>query len=200
MQYISDIDLKAEMLRRRRANYVRLNGGFPIPLAGAVYWLALGIAGYVLDLSSWSQLAFFATGAIFPLALLLAKLFKNNFMKDKGIVDSVLIPTFIGMLLFWPIMIAAVKTEPQLIPLILAIGMSIHWPVIGWSYGRAAMFSAHSILRAIIVLYLWFAFPEARLTWLPFSVGIIYFLTVLAILIDTKYFIKTNPNPMETVL
>ena len=200
MQYISDIDLKAEMLRRRRANYVRLNGGFPIPLAGAVYWLALGISGYVLDLSSWSQLAFFATGAIFPLALLLAKLFKNNFMKDKGIVDSVLIPTFIGMLLFWPIMIAAVKTEPQLIPLILAIGMSIHWPVIGWSYGRAAMFSAHSILRAIIVLYLWFAFPEARLTWLPFSVGIIYFLTVLAILIDTKYFIKTNPNPMETVL
>ena len=200
MQYISDIDLKAEMLRRRRANYVRLNGGFPIPLAGALYWLTLGIAGYVLDLSSWSQLAFFATGAIFPLALLLAKLFKNNFMKDKGIVDSVLIPTFIGMLLFWPIMIAAVKTEPQLIPLILAIGMSIHWPVIGWSYGRAAMFSAHSILRAIIVLYLWFAFPEARLTWLPFSVGIIYFLTVLAILIDTKYFIKTNPNPMETVL
>ena len=200
MQYISDIDLKAEMLRRRRANYVRLNGGFPIPLAGALYWLTLGIAGYVLDLSIWSQLAFFATGAIFPLALLLAKLFKNNFMKDKGIVDSVLIPTFIGMLLFWPIMIAAVKTEPQLIPLILAIGMSIHWPVIGWSYGRAAMFSAHSILRAIIVLYLWFAFPEARLTWLPFSVGIIYFLTVLAILIDTKYFIKTNPNPMETVL
>ena len=200
MQYISDIDLKAEMLRRRRANYVRLNGGFPIPLAGALYWLTLGIAGYVLDLSSWSQLAFFATGAIFPLALLLAKLFKNNFMKDKGIVDSVLIPTFIGMLLFWPIMIAAVKTEPQLIPLILAIGMSIHWPVIGWSYGRAAMFSAHSILRAIIVLYLWFAFPEARLTWLPFSVGIIYFLTVLAILIDTKYFIKTNPNQMETVL
>lgn len=200
MQHISDIDIKAEILRRRRANYVRLNGGFPIPLAGALYWLTLGIAGYVLDLSSWSQLAFFATGAIFPLALLLAKLFKSNFMKDKGIVDSVVIPTFIGMLLFWPIMIAAVKTEPQLIPLLLAIGMSIHWPVIGWSYGRAAMFSAHSILRAIIVIYLWFAFPEARLTWLPFSVGIIYFLTVLAILIDTKYFIKTNPNPMGTVL
>ena len=135
MQYISDIDLKAEMLRRRRANYVRLNGGFPIPLAGALYWLTLGIAGYALDLAIWSQLAFYASGAIFPLALLLAKLFKNNFMKDKGIVDSVLIPTFIGMLLFWPIMIAAVKTEPQLIPLILAIGMSIHWPVIGWSYG-----------------------------------------------------------------
>ena len=70
MQHISDIDLKAEMLRRRRANYVRLNGGFPIPLAGALYWLTLGIAGYALDLAIWSQLAFYASGAIFPLALL----------------------------------------------------------------------------------------------------------------------------------
>jgi len=131
---ISNIELKTLLLERRQASYVRLKGGFPIPLAGAVYWLALGIAGYGLDLASWSQLAFYGSGAIFPLALIFAKIFKNNFMKDKGIVDSVLIPTFIGMLLFWPIMIAAVKTEPQLVPLILAIGMSIHWPVIGWSY------------------------------------------------------------------
>ncbi|MEP6342308.1 MAG: hypothetical protein ABJ275_03260 [Maricaulaceae bacterium] len=187
MNNISDTDLKAEILHRRQASYIRLNGGFPIPLAGALYWLILGISGYYLNLANWAQLAFFGSGAIFPIALLFAKIFKNNFMKDKGIVDSVLLPTFISMLLFWPIMIAAVKTEPELVTIILAIGMSLHWPVIGWSYGRATLFSAHSIIRAVIVLYLWLAFPEARLTWLPFSVAIIYTLTVIALLFDVKY-------------
>lgn len=187
---ISDADMKADLLRRRHASYIRLRGGFPIPLAGAVYWFALAIAGLSLDLAHWSQLAFFGSGAIFPLALLMAKIFKNNFMKDKGIVDSVLLPTFISMLLFWPMLIAAIKTEPELVTLILAIGMSLHWPVIGWSYGRSALFSAHAIFRALIVLFLWFYVPDARLTWLPLSVGIIYLITVLAIFLDVKQLTK----------
>lgn len=183
---LTDDLLKEELLKRRRASYIRLKGGFPIPLAGAIYWFALGIAGYSLSIGPWSQFAFFASGAIFPLALLLAKFFKNNFMKDKNVVDSVLLPTFISMLLFWPMLIATVRTEPELISLILAIGMSIHWPVIGWSYGRAALFSAHSLIRAFIVLLIWFYFPEARLTWLPFSVSLIYVLTVIAIYLDAE--------------
>ena len=177
--------LKTALHKDRLDTYVRLRGGFPLPLAGAVYWLALGIAGYYLPLAPWFQLALFGSGAIFPIGLLFAKIFKNNFMKDKQAAGDVILPALIGMLLFWPMLVAAMKTEPQLAIIILAIGMSIHWPVIGWSYGRTALYSAHSIVRALVVLWIWMTMPEARLTILPFAVAAIYLVTVLAILWDT---------------
>lgn len=42
-------ELRAAVRRDQLACFVRLKGGFAFPLAGAVYRLALGIAGYSLD-------------------------------------------------------------------------------------------------------------------------------------------------------
>ncbi len=178
--------LRTALLHERLTSYVRLKGGYPIPLAGTVYWAALGIAGFYLELAPWSFVAFLGTGAIFPLALAFAALFKNGFMKEKTAVTDVLVPTFISMLLFWPMIIAAVRVAPEMVPLILAIGLSLHWPVIGWSYGRTALFTAHAVLRAGIVLAIWIMMPDARLTILPLSVAAVYLATVVAIFVDSK--------------
>ena len=177
--------LKEELLAERRASYARLSGGFPIPLAGAVYWGALGYAGSFLPLKSWIVVAFWGSGAIFPLALLFAAIFRNGFMKDRTAVDTLLAPAFIGMLLFWPMAAAALQVAPELTPLILAIGMSMHWPAIGWMYGRPQLYSAHSIVRAALATAIWFVYPEERLTWLPYSVAAVYLVTVIAIVIDS---------------
>lgn len=182
----SDLDaLKTALKADRLGSYVRLRGGYPIPLAGAIYWGVLGVLGYRLDLGQWAFVAFLGSGAIFPLALLMAKVFNNPFMKDKTATGSVLLPAFISMLLFWPMIVAAAGTAPELVPLILAIGMSGHWPVIGWSYGRTSIYAAHAIVRAAVVLYLWTNFPEQRLTWLPLAVAAVYLTTVAAIYIDS---------------
>lgn len=179
-------DLKAKLLADRLASYYRLRGGFPIPLAGALYWAILAYLGQMMEFSDWAMAALWGSGAIFPVALILAKLFKNNFMKDKSAVLSVLPPTLISMLLFWPMLVVVTKTEPSLFPAVLAIGMSIHWPVIGWSYGRSALFSTHAIIRAVVVAYIFFTFPDKTQTLLPLAVAIIYLLTVGAILFDTR--------------
>ena len=178
--------LIAALKEERLGNYIKLRGGFPLPLAGAFYWLALGVLGYYLPFQTWFMAALFGTGIIFPLGLLIAKIFKNNFLKEKQVVSGIILPAFIGMLLFWPMLIASMKVAPQLAVLILAIGLSIHWPIIGWSYNRTALYSAHSVIRALAVFSIWTTMPDARLTYLPFSVAGIYFLTVLAILIDTS--------------
>jgi hypothetical protein len=180
-------NLKAALLADRLATYKRLRGGFPIPLAGAVYWGVLGWLGTRLNLDQWCMAAFFGSGLIFPMALLFAKLFRNPFMKDRSAAGDVLLPAFIAMLLFWPMVVAAMQVAPALAPLILAIGMSLHWPAIGWSYGRTALYSAHSIVRAIAVLLIWLWMPEARLTLLPLAVAGIYLVTVLAIFIDSAW-------------
>lgn len=178
-------ELKAAVLADRRAAYKRLRGGFPIPLAGVAYWGVLAWLGTVTDIETWCMAAFLGSGAIFPMALLFAALFRNPFMKDKTATGDVLLPAFISMLLFWPMIVAAVKVAPELVPLILAIGMSLHWPVIGWSYGRTGLYSAHSIVRAVVCLLIWLWMPEARFTLLPLAVAGIYLLTVIAIVIDS---------------
>ena len=177
--------LRAALLADRLAAYKRLRGGFPIPLAGMVYWGVLAWLGTILTVHSWCMIAFIGSGTIFPMALVFAAIFRNPFMKDKTAAGDVLLPAFIAMLLFWPMVIAAMQVAPQLVPLILAIGMSLHWPVIGWSYGRTGLYSAHAIVRAIVCLAIWLWLPEARFTLLPLAVAAVYLLTVIAIFVDS---------------
>lgn len=174
-------ELRAAVRRDQLASFTRLKGGFPFPLAGAAFWLGLGVAGYYLPLQKWNLAAFIFSGAIFPLAVLLSKIFRSDFMKDKTATGDVLGPAFVSMLLFYPIAFAAFAQAPQLVPLVLAIGMSQHWPIIGWSYGKPALYSAHAIVRALGAFAIWTWLPEGRLTLLPFWVAAVYLATVAAI-------------------
>ena len=181
------MSLKSDLLLERRQSYVRLRGGYPLPLAGAIWWLALAAAGHFgVPQRLWIFGAVVSSGLIFPLALLLAKILKCDFMKDRTAVSDVLLPAFVSMLLFWPMAISAWWSYPALVPLILAIGMSIHWPVVGWMYGKTALYSAHAVVRAITAFIIWNWDPSGRMTLLPLSVAIIYGLTVLAILWDCR--------------
>jgi hypothetical protein len=180
-------DLKQALFIDREASFFRLRGGYPIPLAGATWWAFLGTMGYLMrSHGQWILLAFVTSGAIFPLALLFARLFKVDFLHDKTAVTDLLFPAFTSMLLFWPIAMSAFSTYPQIVPLILAIGMSIHWPVIGWMYGRTAIFTTHAVVRAIVCFVLWNWWPASRFTILPFAVCAIYLATIGAILIASS--------------
>lgn len=184
---ITSAELKQALHDERESYYYRLRGGFPIPLAGATWWCLLGIAGfYIHNRMAWIFYAFVFSGMLFPLAILYARLFRNNFLRDQSPVSDALIPTFASMMLFWPMAIAAFWTYPQLVPLILAIGLSIHWPVIGWTYARPRLYTAHSVVRAIVCFALWVWFPSTRFTLLPFAVSAIYLITVIAIFIDSS--------------
>lgn len=180
------MDLKAAVEADRLASYVRVKGGFPIPLAGAAYWGVQAYVGWTNGFIQWLAVAMWGSGLIFPLALLLARMFRIDFMRDRTSVSSVLLPTFISMFLFWPMLLAAVWTAPSLAPLILAIGMSLHWPVIGWSYGRTGLYTAHAVVRALVVFAIWVLFPRTRLTLLPLSVCVVYLASVAAILLDLR--------------
>jgi hypothetical protein len=183
----SSMELKQALFADREASFFRLRGGYPIPLAGATWWAILGTAGFLLPSRGlWILFAFVTSGAIFPLALLFAKLSKVDFMHDKTAAMDLLFPAFASMLLFWPIAISAFWTYPQLVPLVLAIGMSIHWPAIGWMYGHTAIFTTHAVVRAIACFALWNWWPASRFTVLPFTVSAIYLATVCAILITSS--------------
>jgi len=178
---ISTLELKEALRAEREALFFRLRGGFPIPLAGGVWWAGLGLAGYWLPPHNWILLTFYCSGLLFPLAILFGRLFRVNFMGDKTAVSEVIFPAMGSMLLFWPMAFAAFANYPELVPLILGIGMSIMWPVVGWSYGRTALFTSHAVVRAVVCFVLWTWWPSTRFTLLPLAVSAIYLVVVLGL-------------------
>jgi hypothetical protein len=177
MQF-STMELKEALRAEREATFFRLRGGYPVPLAGAVWWGLLGLAGYRLHMHEWIMLAFFTSGTIFPLAILFGRLFRVNFMGDRTALSDLMLPTLAPMALVWPVAFSAFWSAPELVPLVMAIGMSVAWPVMGWIYGRTAIFTAHAVVRAVVCFVLWNWVPSSRFTVLPLAVSAIYLVTV----------------------
>ncbi|MDB5367101.1 MAG: hypothetical protein JWM77_3028 [Rhodospirillales bacterium] len=141
--------------------------------------------GTKLSLPTWCFVAAVLSGLIFPLGLALSKPLRANPMA-KSPLSPAIAGAFIAMLLFWPMAFAAAAIAPAVVPLILAIGMSLHWPVIGWAYGKLRLFAAHAVVRAVVCTAIWFLLPDGRTTVLPAAVALIYFATTLAIAVDRR--------------
>lgn len=163
------------LLAERRRYFVAARGGISLPVAGAVYWIVLGILGDRLPLADWALFAAAGSGMIFPLGLLLQKPLRANFMKAKSPVGGAAIWAVMGINFLWPMHFAVIGLQPELTVLTLAIGMTIHWVVIGWSYASKVCF-AHAFARMILVTLMFYAMPDGRLTVLPFAIAILYLL------------------------
>jgi hypothetical protein len=180
------MDLKSQLLAERLGAYARLRGGFPIVLAGMVFWLAIAAGAAAMEPVPLLYASFGGTNLIFPLAVLLAWLFGIPFLKDRSEVSSLLVPAFISMLLFWPMVFVAMsEASPGVVLCLVAIGLSIHWPVIGWSYGRAAPFCAHAVVRAALVVAIFHLFPDQRFTLIPLAVAAVYGASALYVWMDS---------------
>jgi hypothetical protein len=178
-------ELDANLKAARLSSYAEARAGWPVPLAGATYWAGLAVLGTQVSEADWSFYAAVLSGMIFPLAIGYAALFRNPFMKVKGPDQGAIFIAMGAMLLFWPIMVAAMWNYNALAPLVLAIGMSGHWPIFGWSYGRPVPFVAHAVVRAVVCFWIWQYMPEVRFTLLPVAVSVIYVLTVVWLFIDS---------------
>jgi hypothetical protein len=176
--------LKTEVLKDRWRSYLQVSGGYTFPLAGATYWAALAFYGVTADLAAWNLAALVTSGMIFPLAVLYSRLCGVDFFNNPSSVDTSLGPAFTGMLLFYAVLIPIYSKLPEAVPLVLAIGMSMHWPIIGWSYGRSFLYSVHAVVRALAVMLIWVYMPGDRLTLLPLAVTAAYLFTVVWIWID----------------
>lgn len=96
--------------------------------------------------TNWTWVALFTSGLIFPLGLLLSKPFKSNLMVKTTPLSKLIFPAMLAMLLSLPITVAVTFVNVSLVPLTLGIGMSLHWPVIGWMYNSKTCL-LHALVR-----------------------------------------------------
>lgn len=166
-------DLKQIIDHERKRYCVAAGGGISLPVAGAIYWAAIGIAGFYLEAADWAFAAAFGSGLIFPLGVLLQGPLRSPFMKSKSPLSGVTFAAITAINLLWPIHILLIGGFPEAAPLTLAIGMSLHWPIIGWSYhSRTCLI--HALVRVAAVTVIWYGFPDLRLTGIPFVVAALY--------------------------
>jgi hypothetical protein len=168
----------------RHRFFVATRGGVHFPIAGSIFWLLLGGAGFFLSERAWCVMVMGLTVAATPFAMVLfRKLVARLALKSP--LATLILPALLPVALSPGMIAAAFQSDPSLVPLALVIGLACHWPVVGWLFGTP-IYTVHTIVRVLLAVAIWFLLPDARFTLLPVSTGLLYALTAFWILRELR--------------
>ena len=157
------------------------------PLAGLIAWTITGIAGLFLPIQYVIWTLFIATGSIVYLGMFISKFTGENFLdktKPKNEFDRLFMFTVVQALLVYSIALPFFMLDYSSLPMTVGILTGLMWVPFSWII-KHWVGLAHSIVRTIVVLVLWYLFPEQRFVTIPFAIVGLYILTII-ILIKRK--------------
>ncbi|MFK8059700.1 MAG: hypothetical protein AB8B78_06365 [Polaribacter sp.] len=150
------------------------------PLSGLIVWLIIGLAGMLLPIKYAVWTLFIGTGSIVYLALFLSKFTGENFLdknKPKNVFDKLFLSTVAQSVLVYAIAIPFFLVDYTSLPLTVGILTGTMWLPFSWIVKHwVGVF--HSLSRTIIIVILWYVFPEIRFVIIPFSIVLIYIITI----------------------
>jgi hypothetical protein len=154
-----------------------------MPIAGAVAWTGIGIAGALLplDLAVWA--VFLGTGMIFYLGIGIARLTGEDLLgrRRKGnYFDQIFLFAVASALLVYGIAIPFFLVEPTSLPLSVGVLTGLMWvPFSGLIRHWIGLF--HGVARTVLVVAAWYLFPTARFVVIPAVIVAIYLVTILVL-------------------
>lgn len=152
-----------------------------MPIAGAIAWTAIGIAGALLPtgLAAWAL--FIGTGMIFGLGNIVARFTGEDLMggnKDAVDLDRLFMLTVVMAWMVFSIAIPFFLIEPTSLPLTVGILAGLMWIPFSWMLDHwVGLF--HAISRTVLVLAAWYVFPDARFVAIPAVIVVVYLLTIV---------------------
>lgn len=154
-----------------------------MPIAGAIAWTGIGIAGYLLPIGLAVWALFIGAGMIFYIALLVARLTGEDLLgkQRKGNFFDQLFLCCIGQaLLVYAIAIPFFLIEPTSLPLSVGVLSGLMWlPFSGLIRHWIGFF--HGIVRTALVVAAWYVFPHARFVAIPVVIVAVYLVTILVL-------------------
>ena len=166
-------------LDEQRAAFVR-NRFLAMPIAGAIAWALIGVAGAFLPLTQAVWAVFIGTGMIFYLGIGIARLTGEDLLgreKNSVFFDRLFLQTVIMALMVYAIAIPFFLVEPTSLPLSVGILTGLMWvPLSGMIQHWVGLF--HGISRTVLVLAAWYLFPDARFVVIPAVIVGIYLITI----------------------
>ena len=115
------------------------------------------------------------------LALFISKFTGENFLdkaKPKNEFDQLFLFTVIQAVLIYAVAIPFFMTDYTSLPLTVGILTGTMWMPFNWII-KHWVGAFHAILRTVVVLSLWYIFPEVRFVAIPFAIVIIYIITLV---------------------
>jgi len=182
-------ELDISKLRVDAAKHSNWNIGFFA--AGLLFWIFVGITGNIFSLESARIYWLVGTFFIFPLAVLISKIFNADpFMKGNILGELVGYTHMSVITLSFPIVLVTLLYFPEALILVMAITYCLDFFVMSWAYDTP-LFGIHAAFRTIVVTIIFFAVPSWRLSILPAFVAFCYLLTVILIpMLRKKWVVK----------
>ncbi|GAB1268350.1 hypothetical protein NBRC116493_16030 [Aurantivibrio infirmus] len=153
------------------------NRSISMPLAGAIVWLVVAIISTQVNERLGLVILLFASGAIFPIALLIARLRSESVLSRENPLARLMGMSVLMVNLLWAVHIPLFIYVPAFLPLSLGIGLGLHWVIYSWLI-QHPLGLIHAILRTVLVLALWFLFPEDRLFAIGLGIAAVYCLSI----------------------
>ena len=136
----------------------RAKWSLSMPIAGLIVWSAIAVLGAFLPLKAGVFAMVFATGAIFPIAMLIARFRGEQLMDNTNPLARLMATCVVMVNLLWAVHIPLVVYAPTFVPLSLGIGLGLHWMVYSWIIVHPLGYQ-HAVVRTVGLLAVWFAFP-----------------------------------------
>lgn len=155
-----------------------------LPLAGALVWAIIGLAALVLPERTSTIVLLFGTGAIFPIALVLARLLRERLLDNPSPLAALMGRSVFMVNLLWAVHLAVYAQIPELLPLTLAIGLGLHWVVFGWVINHR-LGVVHAAVRTVLVVSMWWLMPGARISAVAAAVVLAYVYSIIALMSRT---------------
>jgi len=122
-------------LEAEKTRVIRLTRmGVGMPIAGMVYWIAVAVLVAQFPIKSAVYMAFFATGAVFPLGILFTRLFGGDLFTKSPALTGLGLQLAAVQLFFWPVMTILASVAPNWTPYCMAVLFGSHFLPYGWLY------------------------------------------------------------------
>lgn len=165
-------------LENLRADFERTSKrSMSMPIAGAIAWTVAGIMSFVLEYRFSLIALFLCTGMIFPIAIGIGKLRGEELLSNTNPLAKLMGMCALMVNLLWALHIPLFLYAPHFVPLSLGIGLGLHWIVYSWII-QHPLGTIHAIVRTLLIVTVWFMFPEQRLLSVSVVVVLMYLVTL----------------------
>ncbi len=158
------------------------NKSVSMPIAGAIVWLIIALLSTQFNERNGILILLFGSGAIFPIALLIARLRKESLMSADNPLAKLIGLSILMVNLLWAVHIPLFLYAPEFVPLSIGIGLGLHWIVYSWIV-QHPIGTIHAILRTLLVVGAWTIFPEQRLLAVGLAIVFVYSFSIWRMLI-----------------
>ena len=169
-------------LDEQRIAFIRDSGRFiAFPLAGAFVWLVVALAALVLPEMTAAYVLLFGTGAIFPVALLIARVTGQQVFQPGNRFASLMGLAVLMVNLMWALHLTLFARLPSIAALSIALALGLHWIVFGWII-QSPIGLVHAIFRTVLCTAAYLTFPKYAVSSVGLAVVACYTLTIFQLL------------------